>query len=130
MTVEIYPVLSIRKLRQTLREKIAEFENAGNACRYLALLNTPLIPEERTSAAKKRVKSSSANGKPAVQTIEGTLGLGKTTPYAVEGRDFYMNDETWLFGKLSVGARVRVKYSTYTNSVPKAQSVQVLSQVH
>ena len=41
--------------------------------------------------------------------LEGTLTHGDKTPYALNGRDLSLTSDTWIFGNLASGAKVRAK---------------------
>ncbi len=85
----------------------------------------------KTSGQTSRSKKTKARAeKPRTETIEGCLGLGKTTIYSINGRDFVIDDDTWLFGTPAVGVHVRILCNGFANSVPRAKTVQVLSGTH
>lgn len=41
--------------------------------------------------------------------FEGTLTAGRTTQFAVLGRDLQIDEETWIFGELRLGSYAHVK---------------------
>ena len=45
---------------------------------------------------------------PASYHVTGILGHGMDTRYAVDGEDIVVNDATWVFGDLEIGAMARV----------------------
>jgi hypothetical protein len=42
-------------------------------------------------------------------TLEGKIGVGQTSPYAIDGHDIFVNSNTMVVGDLLIGATARVK---------------------
>lgn len=43
----------------------------------------------------------------SVFTVEGKLTNGVKSMYAIDGIDFFVSDQTWLFGNLQIGCKVK-----------------------
>ena len=56
-----------------------------------------------------------ASRRPAAQAgprrfqMEGRLNMGNTTEFAINERDFVIDDATWVFGDLAIGKQVVVR---------------------
>ena len=54
---------------------------------------------------KETIEESVSGG---MFVAEGILERGLATTYSVEGRDFFLSDQTWMFGELKNGIKVRL----------------------
>lgn len=137
---------TIHQLRESLRDCIAECENLEGPARHLTVLNTPIpIPElnfqpflrrldrelvkweeqlrEKRQAKQKAVSLNRPNLD--VQFLEGRIGVGKTTNYAIGGRDFVVDQRTWVFGTIALGSQARVKCLTGSRGELRAMRVEI-----
>lgn len=129
----------IGHLRKSIKDHLAQYEDAEGPMRHLSLLNTPLpVPEvslrsllrnwEEQLQEKRRVRDEAIlaeRRKPKYHFLEGRLGVGKTTRYAVEGRDISVDEDTWIIGTLAIGATVRVKCGPGPRGELQALKIQV-----
>lgn len=90
--------------------------------------NTPLWGRSypRTVQRAKR-KATMEEEKPQFInfTLDGRLARGSGTTYSVDGTDIEINDGTWVFGDLKVGAAVRVTGATGYHGVRLATKIVV-----
>lgn len=61
-------------------------------------------PVRRRKKKKKETKAEAGN----VFHVEGIIGPGSDTVYAVNGEDIIIDDHTWCFGAIDRGSRVVV----------------------
>lgn len=63
--------------------------------------------------AKKKIKKNAVGRSSASKTLqfalEGPLGRGEHTAFAINGYDLKTTADTWIFGQLRVGAYAKVK---------------------
>ena len=60
--------------------------------------------EDKTENKKNLKESSTASF-----ILEGTLISGNKTRYAIHGKDIRITSNTWIFGDLELGSRVKAK---------------------
>jgi hypothetical protein len=69
----------------------------------------PPIRRAAASAATKTAAAAAAQGSHAQFSLMGTLERGASSKFAVRGEEFVVDNNTWIFGQLNVGAEVMVQ---------------------
>lgn len=57
--------------------------------------------------------------------IQGVLGTGTSTNFAVDGEDIEIDESTWVFGELQTGAQVSVVVGEQADGKRKARKIIV-----
>ena len=70
-----------------------------------------VLPLERTDRLPHRMTriGGKASAVPQQLTLRGIITTGKRAPYAVNGDEFYITDDTWIVGDLEVGCIAEVR---------------------
>ena len=85
----------------------------------VSLTGRPLTPEEsrrrRADKAKRRLSrgvfpsSSETRDAEIGFIIQGLIEAGSSAQFAIDQKDFSITPETWMLGKISIGAKATVK---------------------
>ena len=92
------------------------------------ILTTPvseLFGGKRDSETKRRAQPAATDHR--ALTLEGAIARGKETNYAVNGVDFAVREETWVFGELEYGAKAKVFYALLNGKGRVAQKIVILA---
>ncbi len=102
----------------------------------VSLTGRPLTPEEsrRRRADKARQRLSRGVFPSSVQpseneisfVIQGTIKPGSVAQFAIDDKDFSITAETWMLGKISIGAKATVKGVVHAGGKRVAKSVVVM----
>lgn len=75
-----------------------------------SFLTTPIkIPGFSTGKPAPRRTPAGAKTAERRFQIEGTIGAGQSSRFAIDGTDFEIDGNTWMIGDLEFGAKARVK---------------------
>lgn len=55
--------------------------------------------------------------------LEGSLARGASTKYAIDGHDFRVDDDTWIFGDVTLGSYVVVQGTFDIDNVRYARKI-------
>lgn len=70
---------------------------AARARRYLARRNM-----------RRRAQASAINKHPISFSCQGTIERAAGGAYCVDGQEFTISDDAWIFGEVSIGAKARI----------------------
>ena len=73
----------------------------------MALINS-IFSKFLSGGQKKHREEALATGS-SLQILKGYIKPGSRTRYAVDSQDIVVDDDTWIFGNLEIGARVTVR---------------------
>lgn len=76
---------------------------------------------EETTAEKDRSKG-------AQFSVEGPIVPGKETRYSIDGVDFTVGADTWIFGDLKLGAHARVRGPVQFNGERHATHIVIVKE--
>lgn len=65
----------------------------------------------KTDKAKQKIlerQREIERKRPSPGVLQGNLGPGLETRFAVSGQDILVDDDSWIFGELKAGSEVRV----------------------
>jgi len=95
--------------------------------RLPALLTTPVAELfGKAPGGAKEVRIVNVTDKKAM-TLEGLIDRGKETHYSVNGVDFAVKEETWIFGELEYGSRAKVFYALVNGKGRVAQKIVIMA---
>lgn len=140
----------IREIRESVKETIASLEEKKGPVRYLTVLNLPIpLPgkqnlepilrrldkqlEKREAAKRKKTElkekeDAEQSAKRRHTMLEGRLSVGRIGSYSIEGKDFFVDEHTWVIGTISVGVYAKVKCKQGASGVLRAVSISLTDE--
>lgn len=97
----------------------------------------PVLSKSKNAAQKSQpqknsglVKAAGKKGEPSkvtasIVSLQGTVEPGGQTAFSVQGKDFVIDGNTWMFGELQMGTNVEVQ-AVLSAGVLKARKVRRL----
>jgi hypothetical protein len=86
--------------------------------KFFNVENSPILrvfkggtPQPRTVGirANKRFGKEQQEGSPGGFTFHGEIQAGSRTMFSIAGKDFIVDDHTWIVGEIELGAKASVK---------------------
>lgn len=114
-------------LKEALNKPIAVKEILNTPI-HLSMGNaTPVSNLERVRVKKRRGCSSDAGSSPTCELQVGLIEAGNRTPFAVNGVDFTIGADSWVFGDVKTGRTAKVKLAYSGTDTPFAVSIRIQS---
>lgn len=75
--------------------------------------------------AKKKYRTEELLNSSSLKIIKGYIEPGSRTRYAIDSQDIVVDDDTWIFGNLKIGAKATVRAKIEGSDCGYAKSIVI-----
>lgn len=99
-----------------LETSISLSETAERARRYL----------ERQTRRNRTSRKRAPQAHPTAFSLQGEISRGTDTQYAIDGKDFFVSPDAWIFGDVRLGTRARIAGVIQIDGVYSATKITII----